>query len=394
MNRLIILMAVIGIAMIGKAQSFEDALYLIANNNVELKAQIEANELVVQSAKSENVLVAPELGYEHNWSNRGLGTKWGFSVTQSFDWPGIYGKRGKAIDATKSAMEFLNKSNQVDKLLQIKLAIIDIVNINEQIKLWQQLEQNMLQLRDKYQMAYQNGEVSILDVNKIKIQCVSVSRQLSQLDIQRQVLYSSLVAMNGGNDCAELVAKLMTYPADELKGEEEYVNRLNDFDPEIQYEQFMATSEVYSAQAARMNRYPGLSLGYKYTNELGDVFNGFTIGVSLPFFSQKSKIKATQAAANAREHQLQQLKIEKLAAIYAQRHKVINLKREIEEYKPIFEQSDNLDLLKKSLDAGQISLIEYLQEVNFFMSARQDYMEVIYQYHLTLASLNKYWLVN
>lgn len=394
MNRLIILMAVIGIAMIGKAQSFEDALYLIANNNAELKAQIEANELVVQSAKSENVLVAPELGYEHNWSNRGLGTKWGFSVTQSFDWPGIYGKRGKAIDATKSAMEFLNKSNQVDKLLQIKLAIIDIVNINEQIKLWQQLEQNMLQLHDKYQMAYQNGEVSILDVNKIKIQCVSVSRQLSQLDIQRQVLYSSLVAMNGGNDCAELVAKLMAYPADELKGEEEYVNRLNDFDPEIQYEQFMATSEVYSAQAARMNRYPGLSLGYKYTNELGDVFNGFTIGVSLPFFSQKSKIKATQAAANAREHQLQQLKIEKLAAIYAQRHKVINLKREIEEYKPIFEQSDNLDLLKKSLDAGQISLIEYLQEVNFFMSARQDYMEVIYQYHLTLASLNKYWLVN
>lgn len=394
MNRLIILMAVIGIAMIGKAQSFEDALYLIANNNAELKAQIEANESVVQSAKSENVLAAPELGYEHNWSNRGLGTKWGFSVTQSFDWPGIYGKRGKAIDATKSAMEFLNKSNQVDKLLQIKLAIIDIVNINEQIKLWQQLEQNMLQLRDKYQMAYQNGEVSVLDVNKIKIQCVSVSRQLSQLDIQRQVLYSSLVAMNGGNDCAELVAKLMAYPADELKGEEEYVNRLNDFDPEIQYEQFMVTSEVYSAQAARMNRYPGLSLGYKYTNELGDVFNGFTIGVSLPFFSQKSKIKATQAAANAREHQLHQLKIEKLAAIYAQRHKVINLKREIEEYKPIFEQSDNLDLLKKSLDAGQISLIEYLQEVNFFMSARQDYMEVIYQYHLTLASLNKYWLVN
>jgi len=394
MNRLIILMAVIGIAMIGKAQSFEDALYLIANNNAELKAQIEANESVVQSAKSENVLAAPELGYEHNWSNRGLGTKWGFSVTQSFDWPGIYGKRGKAIDATKSAMEFLNKSNQVDKLLQIKLAIIDIVNINEQIKLWQQLEQNMLQLRDKYQMAYQNGEVSVLDVNKIKIQCVSVSRQLSQLDIQRQVLYSSLVAMNGGNDCAELVAKLMAYPADELKGEEEYVNRLNDFDPEIQYEQFMATSEVYSAQAARMNRYPCLSLGYKYTNELGDVFNGFTIGVSLPFFSQKSKIKATQAAANAREHQLHQLKIEKLAAIYAQRHKVINLKREIEEYKPIFEQSDNLDLLKKSLDVGQISLIEYLQEVNFFMSARQDYMEVIYQYHLTLASLNKYWLVN
>lgn len=394
MNRLIVLMAAIAVAMIGKAHSFDEVLYSIASNNAELKAQIEANESVVQSAKSENVLAAPEVGYEHNWSNRGLGTKWGFSVSQSFDWPGIYGKRGKAIDATKTAMGFLNKSNQVDKLLQIKFAIIDVVNINEQIELWQQLEQNMLQLRDKYQTAYQNGEVSILDVNKIKIQCVSVSRQLSQLDIQRQVLYSSLVAMNGGNDCATLVAKLTSYPADELKGEEEYVNRLNDFDPEIQYGQFMATSEVYKAKAARMNRYPGFSLGYKFTNELGDVFNGFKVGISLPFFSQKSKIKATQAAANAREHQLNQLRIEKLATIYAQRHKAISLKREIDEYKPIFDQSDNLNLLKKSLDAGQISLIEYLQEVNFFISARQDYMEVIYQYHLTLASLNKYWLIN
>ena len=146
MNRLIILMTAIGIAMIGKAQSFDEVLYSIASNNAELKAQIEANESVVQTAKSENVLAAPELGYEHNWSNRGLGTKWGFSVTQSFDWPGIYGKRGKAIDATKSAIDFLNKSNQVDKLLQIKLAIIDIVNINEQIKLWQQLEQNIAEL--------------------------------------------------------------------------------------------------------------------------------------------------------------------------------------------------------------------------------------------------------
>lgn len=393
MKRLTIFLSAMCIVSGLMAQSFDKLMYTVAENNKQLKAQMKSNQSVVESMKAENVLSSPEVGFEHNWSNRGLGTKWAVSVSQNFDWPGVYGKRGKAIDATQSAMDYLNRSNHVDKLLEIKQSMIDVVYVNSLIDLYEQVRQNMTELSDKYRLAYKNGEVSILDVNKLRIQCVAVDRRLSQLEIQRRVLRSTIETLNGGKDCREIMVQLVAYPQEKLYDEDYYANQINEFDPEIGYNTFMAQSKKHIVSAAKMSRYPGFSLGYKYTNELGEVFNGFTIGISLPFFSQKNKIRASQAIAESGDYELEQLRIQKLVSMYAQRQKAVTLLREMKEYELVFENSDNMDLLKKALDGGEISLIDYLQEVNFFLSARQDYMEVIYQYHLALAGLNKYGLL-
>lgn len=393
MRRNIVLVLAMFIIVVAQAQSFDEILYAIAQNNQQLKAQTKINESIVQTVKSENVLDAPEVGFEHNWSNHGLGTKWGLSLSQNFDWPGVYGKRGKAVAATISAMDYLNRCNYIDKLLEIKLAMIDVVNINERMNIYRLVRDNMQQLADKYQKAYANGEVSILDLNKIKIQCVAIERQLSQLKIQQSVLRSSLETLNGGGDCSCYISQLNDYPQDELHSEDDYVAVINEHDPEISYNQLLVKSEKYNADAAKMSRFPGFSVGYKYTNELGDVFNGFTVGLSLPFFSQNNKIKATRAIQEAEEYKLQQIKVQKLATLYAQRQQALTLHKEIEQYSFVFVDSDNMQLLQKALDGGQISLIDYLQEVNFFLSAQQDYLDVIYQYHLTVATLNRYWLI-
>ena len=100
-----------------------------------------------------------------------------------------------------------------------------------------------------------------------------------------------------------------------------------------------------------------------------------------------------QALNNADAYNLEQIKINKLSSIYSNRGKALMLKSEIDEYKSVFEDSNNLLLLKKALDGGEISLINYLQEMNYFIEAKQNYIDVLYQYHLNLAELNKYRLV-
>jgi outer membrane protein TolC len=142
-----------------------------------------------------------------------------------------------------------------------------------------------------------------------------------------------------------------------------------------------------------LSKYPGFSLGYKLENELGNYFNGFSIGLTIPLFSQRHKVEAVSATQKAINLQNSAFEIERLCQLKVQRANAIALYQEMLEYKPILENHNNINLLKKALDGGQINLITYIQEVNFFLEAQQDYIDVEYRYHQALASLNRYALL-
>ena len=51
------------------------------------------------------------------------------------------------------------------------------------------------------------------------------------------------------------------------------------------------------------------------------------------------------------------------------------------------ENSDNAALLKKALAGGQINLITYIQETNYFLEARAELLDLEYRYAKALATL-------
>ena len=59
-------------------------------------------------------------------------------------------------------------------------------------------------------------------------------------------------------------------------------------------------------------------------------------------------------------------------------------------YESALKNDNSVELLKKSLEGGQISLLDYLGEMDYYMQAERDYLDVQYRYHQTLANLNKY----
>ncbi len=393
MKRYIFIVCALCISYGLNAESFNEILSIIVQNNPDLKAKIKSNETILSLAKQENTLVAPEIGFEHNWSDTGLGVKWGISVSQYFDWPGKYHTQKKVINTTSQALDYLNRCNYLDKLLEVKILLIDIINVSQNIALMNDAKNNVVLLTEKYNKAFQNGEVSILDVNKLKIQQISINRKLSALNMQKEVLYSAIKSMNGGIDCRDMLEGVLEYPEDTLYSENEYIDFIDNFDPEIKYNQMQVEIANHQVSVSKMSRLPGFSVGYKYTNELGDGFNGFSVGITLPFFAQNNKIETTIAQRESDAYNLDQIKINKLSSIYSNRSKAMILQGEIDEYKSVLENSNNMLLLKKALDGGEISLINYLQEVNYFLEAQQNYMDVIYQYHLVLTELNKYKLV-
>lgn len=373
------------------AKSFNDILYDIAANNPTLASSVAQNEAEINALKSENNLPDPEIGYEHKWGKEG--EKWGVGINQSFEWPGVYSARRKAINSSSEAIEYLNKTNYLNKLVDIKLLLIDIINQRKQLSLISQLENQIDTLSIKYEQGLKQGEVTKLDINKLKIEKIALSRQRKSLNNQLNILETVLLSENGGKDISSILTNLSSYPEETILPEEKYEQMLKENDPQVAQFSSMAKAQEFNSKALSMSKLPGVSIGYKLENELGTYFNGFSIGISIPTFSKRHKKEAIVASQKAISLQSNAYEIEKLAQLKVQRSNAISLYHELEQLRPTFENNDNILLLKKALDGGQISLITYIQEVNFFLEAQKNYLDVEYNYYQTLASLNKYTLL-
>ena len=73
-------------------------------------------------------------------------------------------------------------------------------------------------------------------------------------------------------------------------------------------------------------------------------------------------------------------------------NKTVALKKSKDEYKQLLSTQNNEQILKKALNLGQISLLEYLTEVNFLYQSTENFLQTERDYYLSLTELLKYTL--
>lgn len=152
----------------------------------------------------------------------------------------------------------------------------------------------------------------------------------------------------------------------------------------------MAQAMASQAETVKASSFPGFSVGFTHEYEMGERFNGLTVGITLPIFSNRKKTAAARQSQAAFEAQSQQIATATNADIEADYAVATRLKSEIGQYRTVLDDSNNMRLLRKAFDSRHITLVDYLQQVNFFLEAEVDYIETEYQYQAALARLNKF----
>ena len=123
---------------------------------------------------------------------------------------------------------------------------------------------------------------------------------------------------------------------------------------------------------------------------MGDRFNGFSLSLTLPFLTQRKKAKAAIMRAEAMAFE-QDMELVKLAAgLQGEYDTACELRDLLRKYKDVMSDDSTYELLKKALDAGQINFLTYMQELNFFLTARRDFLDAHYRYHVAVARLQRY----
>lgn len=379
---------------IASGSDFNRIALSIAANSPQLRAARFATDAETASLRSENNLSDPEVEFGYLWGEGETDNKWNLSISQSFDWPGAYAARRKAIASGSKALEESYRATQLSTVLEVKLAMIDLVNSRKHLQLAREMTDTIQRLYDAVKSGVASGEVSRLDLNKLEIERVNLRRELGSCQRAYEDCLASLRILNGGHECGEIAEILTDYPNEPLESEETYVRQAIDSNPAITAARTKAESDRLTAMAERRMSYPGFSIGYTYEHEVPDHWHGITLGLTLPIFSNRHKAKAATLAANSAAMETIALESSETATITADRRKAAVLLDEIQTLRPAVESADHMLLLHKALRGGQLTLIEYLQEAQFFLQARKDFLETEYQYNLTLTRLNRFTLLD
>lgn len=373
------------------ASDFDKVLNTVVSNNMALKYADAENQAAIASLKSENTLDAPEIGFESLWGAKGIGDKRNFSISQGFDWPGVYAARREAIRKSQTAMQYLQESAMIEARQEVRLLLIDIIYTKQRIAATEKICDGLASLQKTFKKAVDEGNETKLDYNKSVIGKIAAERELKTLRGEYAAMLASLRALNGGKEVEDLVASVGdAYPEVNLASLRPDVENIRAKDPAIAAMKADAEVQKSLLKVEKRSLLPGFTLGYSHEWEMGDRFNGFSVAVSLPFITGNKKVKASRLQVRASEMQQEMELIRLSAAMSGDYEKALQYRELLDQYEDIMNDNSDFELLKKAFDGGQINFLTYMQELNYFLAARRDFLETLYNYNCALARLQRY----
>ena len=379
---------------IGLSQSntYGDVLSVIEQNNRELmafKSFVEGKNLL---NKTKNNLSDPQLSayYLPFSSDKSSPDYSEFEVSQSFEFPTVYGARKKwnSIKAEQLENEYLQLRQNV--LLQSSKLLIELISLKKQRDIEVHRHQKSKKVYEQVQELYNKEQVGILELNKAKVAWMQIQFHVERVYLNQASVLNQLENLNGGETI--------------FFNQNDFLNQndLTDFqtlwieklerDPVLGNLKANETASLQRIKVEKQKTLPNLTFGYNNQGISGDRVSGVLGGVSIPLWNNKNKVKAAQE-----NHKYQIAKttseVSKHEAIYYQLYNTyVLLVKKYKAYKTIIEQLNSEELIYKAYALGEFSFMQYYIELEFFHDAYDEMLAMELELQQVKAELLKHKL--
>ncbi|MEN8121316.1 MAG: TolC family protein [Bacteroidota bacterium] len=390
MKRLIIVFSIIIISSTIFAQNnIDSVLAQVEKNNTQLLALRKSSEAKKIANKTGIYLQNPEIGFNYLWgSPSDIGNRADLSITQTFDFPTAYGYRKQISNIKNEQAELEYTKQKIALLLQTQNLCYDLVYTNAlKLELSKRLD-HARDIANSYKLKFDLGETNILENNKAQLNLLNISTELESVEIERIALLSELRRLNGGIpiDFNDTVFHSQIIALDF----EEWYKLAEQNNPILNW---LKQEMEISQKQVKLNRamsLPKLQAGYMSEGLTGEHFKGITLGFSIPLWENKNTAKHAKANAIAVESIEKDNKIQFYNHLKALHTKAIGLQKNANDYRLNLQKFNNSNLLKKALDKGEISLIDYILELSIYYESVTKLLELERDLNKTFAELNRY----
>lgn len=387
MKTIIIIVALLASMSLAAQENISSILFSIEENNTKLKALKEEMKAQKLGNKTGIYLSDPDVAFGYLWGTpSNIGTRKDFSVTQTFDIPTITGMKSRLANNKNQLVELQYASERINLLLEAKQYAIDLIYYNGLKKELEIRLRHAQTIADAYKQRLDRGDASILEYNKVQLNLSTVQGEMSRVEVERNTLLSELKRLNGG---IEILLEENNYSPASLPADfEEWYLSAEQKNPLLQYVKQQIEVSRKEVKLNKAMRFPKFSAGYSLEKTLGQKYQGANIGISIPLWENKNRVKQAKAgliAAQTREQESKQQFYNRLQNLYMRAN---GLQQTAAGYRKSLQSLNNTDLLMKALDVGEINLLNYIVEIGLYYDTVNQTLAAERNFEKALADLS------
>lgn len=366
---------------------YAEVLDVVAEHNLSLKSAAMQRDAQKQEVRVGTLLADPEVEAAYYWGSPAeVGKRWDLSVSQSFDMPSVLVRKARIRNLQDTAADISFDVKRAQILYAAQQICADMIYYRAVARLWESRTGAAVRLVDMYTSRLEAGDCSILDYNRV---------QMYNAEVQRAASEAMLNAVHEQNQL-NIITGMPHYAFAQEQYDE--VDLPGNFGP--WYEQFemrnpdfrmLASELAVSQQQEQLSRaqwLPQVSVGYASENVVGETFRGVTLGASFPIWSQPRAAKAAKLHAQAVSQELKSQRAELYSELECLFHHLYSLRLNITNLKSAYDKYANTQLLLKALEAGEMSLEEYIQQSDAYVDIELQIIELQHQFELDWLKLN------
>ncbi|MHC8416183.1 TolC family protein [Bacteroides hominis] len=387
MKTIIIIVELLASMSLAAQENISSILFSIEENNTKLKALKEEMKAQKLGNKTGIYLSDPDVAFGYLWGTpSNIGTRKDFSVTQTFDIPTITGMKSRLANNKNQLVELQYASERINLLLEAKQYAIDLIYYNGLKKELEIRLRHAQTIADAYKQRLDRGDASILEYNKVQLNLSTVQGEMSRVEVERNTLLSELKRLNGG---IEILLEENNYSPASLPADfEEWYLSAEQKNPLQQYVKQQIEVSRKEVKLNKAMRFPKFSAGYSLEKTLGQKYQGANIGISIPLWENKNRVKQAKAgviAAQTREQESKQQFYNRLQNLYMRAN---GLQQTAAGYRKSLQSLNNTDLLMKALDVGEINLLNYIVEIGLYYDTVNQTLAAERDFEKALADLS------
>lgn len=311
-------------------------------------------------------------------------------VTQAFDFPTAYVHRSRIADARGEQLLFRENALRRDVLLSAKLTGLEVIYLNKRITVLEHRLKTAQRMLTGYQERFARQDVSVIDLNKAKLQALKVGKELDLSRSERTRALEKLQELNGGKPVA--LPDTLYPAAPEVPAFSVLEPLIEANDPRIQLlksEEEVASMQVKLSKALALPRFEA---GYHYQSILQQRFSGIHLGVSIPLWERSNTVRQQRAETVFRRAQVE----EHLTGHFHETKRLYEryqlLQQNLQAYRETLSGIGSEQVLQRSLELGELSFIEYALEIEYLYDSEDTYLQLEKEYYQALARLYQYEL--
>ncbi|MDR2292413.1 MAG: TolC family protein [Prevotellaceae bacterium] len=365
---------------------YDKTLQQIETNSATLNALRLETEAKKANNRTGIYLSDPEIEFNYLWGKPAeTGTRKDISIKQSFDFPAVYINKNKISKLENSNLELEYKSERINLLLAAKQICIQLTYYKMLAKEYEYRLQNAKNIAVAYKIKLEKGETNAIENNKAQLYLNSVENEIKNIETEQNSLLSELAQLNGGK---EIVFAAEKFSDKQLPlNFEQWYAQAEAKNPLLQY---IKGQIAINQQQVKLNKslaFPKFTTGYMREQVAGQRFEGISIGISIPLWENKNRVRQAKMQTKASTANFEDKQMQFYNSLQNMYVKAINLQQTLQKYRKSLSEYNNERLLNKALEAGEISLLDYLLESQYYYELFNKMLETERDYELTVAKL-------